>query len=263
MKAIYKIVNKLNNKVYIGQSIEPENRWKVHKKKNLSYIGSALKKYGEENFTFEVIEWTKDYNYREKFWIQKYNSLSPNGYNLTPGGEGYSKLTELDVSEIRESLAKTKMSFADIAECYSIDPHSICNINSGKAFYNNIITYPIRQTNIKTLTNVEIKALENQLFLGGYKNMSSAMKDFTTTRTLLYLINQGNHCNSSGEYSYPIVKGSILTKEEVGQIENEVSKKQFSLKQIGEQFGRDEGTVSRINKGSHRYSSKDLKFPLR
>ena len=45
---------------------------------------------GLENFVFEVIEEVDNslLNEREIFWIKEYNSLSPNGYNLTTGGEG-------------------------------------------------------------------------------------------------------------------------------------------------------------------------------
>jgi group I intron endonuclease len=58
MTGIYKITNKINGKVYIGQSINIERRWKEHisdKRKN-SLIHLAIEKYGEKNFNFEIIE---------------------------------------------------------------------------------------------------------------------------------------------------------------------------------------------------------------
>lgn len=58
MIGIYKITNKINGKIYIGQSINIERRWKEHifdNRKN-SLIHLAIIKYGKENFSFEVIE---------------------------------------------------------------------------------------------------------------------------------------------------------------------------------------------------------------
>ena len=55
---VYKITNKLNNKIYIGQSVNIERRWKEHicdNRKN-SLIHLAIQKYGKDNFDFEVIE---------------------------------------------------------------------------------------------------------------------------------------------------------------------------------------------------------------
>lgn len=91
LKAIYKITNLLNNKVYIGQSVHPEKRWWEHKQRaKTNYddypIHLAIAKYGEENFSFKILEWTEDYNNEEKRLIKKYNSLSPNGYNILEGG---------------------------------------------------------------------------------------------------------------------------------------------------------------------------------
>ena len=56
-----------------------------------SAIGNAIRKYGLENFTIEVIEeceTLEQLNEREMFWIAYFNSKAPNGYNLTNGGEG-------------------------------------------------------------------------------------------------------------------------------------------------------------------------------
>lgn len=95
-QGIYKIENLINHKVYIGQSKQIEKRFEQHKKtaflkndpnyNNLIY--KAIRKYGIENFDFEVLEIvpnSKDLNNREVFWISKFDSYK-NGYNMTPGG---------------------------------------------------------------------------------------------------------------------------------------------------------------------------------
>lgn len=61
---IYKITNKINGNSYIGQSIDIENRWYKHewaskssKSREYNYsIHKAMRKYGIENFSFEIIE---------------------------------------------------------------------------------------------------------------------------------------------------------------------------------------------------------------
>lgn len=90
IKAIYKIENMINHHIYIGQSNNPERRWKEHCTNNNNYISlinSAIQKYGKENFSFEIIGWFEDYNEKEKFYINFYNTIRPNGYNISPGGE--------------------------------------------------------------------------------------------------------------------------------------------------------------------------------
>lgn len=87
---IYKITNKTNNKSYIGKTTQkPEIRWKQHIL-GMGYgkqmpIHLALTKYKKENFTFEVIYTCKDetdMNFAEVYFINKYTSLVPYGYNL-------------------------------------------------------------------------------------------------------------------------------------------------------------------------------------
>ena len=56
---IYKITNLLNNKIYIGQSLNIERRFKEHcykGKESRIPLDLAIQKYGKDNFTFEIIE---------------------------------------------------------------------------------------------------------------------------------------------------------------------------------------------------------------
>lgn len=122
---IYKITNKTNNKCYIGQSVNIEKRWYNHKysyknsntKDYNSTFHTALRKYGIDNFSFEIIEECDitSLNEREIYWIEFYNSYY-RGYNETPGGDnGFScpgesnpnvRLTEDDVYQIRQAVLK-------------------------------------------------------------------------------------------------------------------------------------------------------------
>lgn len=94
---IYKITNRLNNKVYIGQTIRDlATRVQEHRRKANSLVGKAINKYGIENFTIEEIYTAtsiEDLNDNEVYYISQYNCLAPNGYNLCLGGgntKGYS-----------------------------------------------------------------------------------------------------------------------------------------------------------------------------
>jgi group I intron endonuclease len=93
---IYKIENRINNKIYIGQTIYGVNQRILGHLKAKSYIGSALRKYGIESFNILVIDYTSTkemLDEREKYWIEVLGSKFPNGYNLTDGGEGTSGFT--------------------------------------------------------------------------------------------------------------------------------------------------------------------------
>lgn len=94
MGTIYKIINDINTKVYIGKTIRPlKMRWKEHKtnlKRQDCPLYRAFQKYGIEHFSIEAIEENIPddlINSREIFWINQYNSYK-NGYNATPGGDG-------------------------------------------------------------------------------------------------------------------------------------------------------------------------------
>ena len=86
---IYKITNLINGKIYIGKHSQ-----KIQNKD--SYFGSgvllnkAIVKYGKENFKKEIIEMCEKDNINDKeiYWINKFNSFTPNGYNLAKGGNG-------------------------------------------------------------------------------------------------------------------------------------------------------------------------------
>ena len=92
VRGIYKVTNKINGKVYIGQSVDIGKRWRQHMTaKDDIYFHKAIQKYGVENFEWEVIEQCKrkDLDEREIHWIEYYDSFNK-GYNCTKGGDGVS-----------------------------------------------------------------------------------------------------------------------------------------------------------------------------
>ena len=106
MHYLYKITDTLNNKVYIGQTVDNKKRWLQHKayakapEKTGQYIHRAMAKYGIENFTFEIIATAltqEDTNETESILIKQYDSRNKDrGYNLMIGGShgGHSEETK-------------------------------------------------------------------------------------------------------------------------------------------------------------------------
>lgn len=92
---IYKIINLINGKVYIGQTKEKFqrrfwlHRWKLRNNSHdNTHLQRAWNKYGENNFVFEVIEvlTEEDIDEREKFWIQYYRNKT-GCYSIQDGGQ--------------------------------------------------------------------------------------------------------------------------------------------------------------------------------
>jgi group I intron endonuclease len=95
MGYIYLIENNINKKKYVGQTIQYDinKRWSTHRQVNKRFIGTCLfnayKKYGIENFNFKIICicFDSDIDKFEEEYINKYNTLYPNGYNMIEGGK--------------------------------------------------------------------------------------------------------------------------------------------------------------------------------
>lgn len=115
----YKITNLINGKNYIGihkhgLKYGEIKRWKDHcKSKNKSIIARAIRKYGKENFSFEHIASTFNSQLLlnlERFLIEQYNSIHPNGYNLNVGGQGSLNPSLIVRNKIRQKMIGNKHS---------------------------------------------------------------------------------------------------------------------------------------------------------
>ena len=119
MGYIYKIINKVNGKVYIGQTKKTiEERYARHlslaKQKKNRYLYDAMNHYGLENFYCVKIEEcdNQQLDDKEKAWIKYYQSNNPNyGYNMTEGGGGGDTWTnnphkKLTIARIKQTKIK-------------------------------------------------------------------------------------------------------------------------------------------------------------
>lgn len=159
MIGIYKITNQVNGKIYIGQSIDISRRWRQHR--NASCYDSdiplykAIKKYGIDNFTFEVIEECDMslLNERELYWINFYDSYKQ-GYNATLEGTIYGhemKLSDDDIDNIIFDLKESSLTQKELAIKYSVGEDTISEINQGKTRIKVGISYPIRNRSINSI----------------------------------------------------------------------------------------------------------------
>jgi hypothetical protein len=139
MWCIYKHTNKINGKVYIGQTInaeDPNIRWQNGDGYSPMYpFGKAIDKYGWNNFTHEIIETNieslEQANAREIYWIEFYHSYIKDpqckGYNATKGGDNRDHLGkeiyQLDKSNY--SIIKKWNTIMDAARALRADHRSI------------------------------------------------------------------------------------------------------------------------------------------
>lgn len=104
---IYKIENKINGKIYVGQTkYSLKKRIATHMNANF-YIGKALRKYGLESFVTSIIDKSttrEGLNEKEKNWIRFFDCKAPDGYNFTDGGDGIDGY--IHTEETKEKIGK-------------------------------------------------------------------------------------------------------------------------------------------------------------
>ena len=136
MGYVYMITNTVNGKAYIGISVhEPKTgRIKDHLSGNGNrVIANAVKKYGRDAFTYELLEenvFPEILPELEIYYIKKHNTIRPHGYNLTEGGEGslgykHTKETRKKLSEAAKGKSPSEETRRKISEAGKGRKHSI------------------------------------------------------------------------------------------------------------------------------------------
>ena len=171
---IYCYTNKQNGKKYVGQTNNIKRRYKQHKEDSFKNyndarynqaIHCAIRKYGLDNFDFEILEvlenkTSEEVNERETYWIREKNSLSPNGYNLKATGEANrgrnsSSLSDADKNEIRRRL-REKESIREIAEDYLLSYSYVSQINTGERLFSDSENYPLQSNRTEVYLYLKI-----------------------------------------------------------------------------------------------------------
>lgn len=145
MCGIYKYENLINHMIYIGQAIDLKERYKKHcynikDNNHQEDLYKAFREFGFNNFSYEILEQFEKFdqnklNELECFYIKKYNSLKPNGYNMVPGGTngaGLAKGKEVELYDIKGNYIKTFSSAHQASIETNINYSSICACCRGK-----------------------------------------------------------------------------------------------------------------------------------
>ena len=140
---IYLITNLVNGKRYVGQTTKSiEERWRQHVsasrhlKKHTLVVDRAIRKYGVDNFTCEIIEFLHGVqkaiiDQREAYWIERHKTYIPEygkdaGYNLTRGGHGIgTRFTLNEEQEIIGEYCSMNKSNIEIARKHKMSPASV------------------------------------------------------------------------------------------------------------------------------------------
>ena len=179
MGYIYKIINDINEKLYIGKTeyVDPLKRWKEHLKdcqklKNEKRpLYDAMNKYGIEHFHFEVIEETDNTIEREKYWINQLRTYigfdDCNGYNATLGGDGkcYLNLNEDEV--INYHITQGNFQLCNTAKYFNVDRSTIKRI---------LDKYDIKYLNMTESNRLRSRKIV-QLLNGKVVNIFDSIKD--------------------------------------------------------------------------------------
>lgn len=162
MHLIYCYTNLINNKKYIGQTNNLKRRIKQHKDDSFTnynearynqLIHQAIRKYGLDNFKIDILEDSipiELIDKKEKYYIREYNTMVPNGYNLTEGGMAnktapvpskYENVFTLIVKELQG-----EKSLKEIAKHFNMSYSYLSDINNGTRLFHENIIYPIRKS---------------------------------------------------------------------------------------------------------------------
>lgn len=287
MGLIYKVQNKINGHIYIGKTSRTLNeRWKEHVNYALSdgktALAKAIRKYGKDNFELFIIEDNIDNNLlneKEKTYINFYQSnKSDIGYNETEGGDGgrtSSKLSQTQVSEIIKLIQTSNISLSDIARMYNIHRSVIANINNGKTWVQDNLTYPLRLVH----KNYQSKLTDQQyieiiwLLKNTNQSLMQIAKSYNLSQENVTSINQGYHCYSADGYYgqfyngvYPVrdCNKKHIEKNEMPNIIYDILFTNDSMEKIGNKYGEKGNTIAYIALGKRRKElTQGYKLPLR
>lgn len=192
MPYIYKIVNDINNKIYIGKtSFSIEKRWKEHchdsinRQEEKRPLYNAMNKYGVEHFHIEEIEkiqTDEEACEREIYWINYYDSYH-NGYNATLGGDGrayidYDFIVELyknyNILQIHQQTGIDEGTIRNILRIKNIPIKSSQDIAKEKA--HKIDCYSLDGKFYKTFNNIsEAASYIKPEYTNSYKKLSGVI----------------------------------------------------------------------------------------
>lgn len=180
MCGIYKIENLINGKIYIGQSVDIQYRFRNHKSESFNpksnaydtAIHRAIRKYGVDNFSFDVIEECDQDKLleREIYWINYYQSFG-NGYNLTSGGEG---VPTVNIKQTQK-LWDNGLSIKEIAQNLNCQQHTVIRILESYDKYSKQESYKRGRENARKKMNKTVLQYDLYgVFIQKYESIEAA-----------------------------------------------------------------------------------------
>ena len=237
MSYIYKIINTINGKLYIGYtSRSVQERFDEHciqakyiynsKPEQLTYFQKAIMKHGKESFKVQTIyeipaNQQESWSEIEQYYIAKYSSnIEGKGYNLTNGGEippriygednVSARLKDIEFQEIILLLKECELTFSEIAKRYNVHQTTVERINNGKIRFQERLNYPIRKYNID-----EVKAIEiMRVLINTNLKYSSIGEIIGVDKTIPVHINKGNrHKKIFSNIRFPVRENIEYNKQ--------------------------------------------------
>ena len=279
-KYIYKITNKLNGMVYIGQAEDVERRWREHclesaTDRRNTYLYNAMKKYGINNFKIETIDGpTNNYNEREKYWISYYESYSDKtkGYNMTIGGEDppvlkgedsfLAKYDNETLRNIQSDLSNNNIPLADISKRYNISMEYLSLINRGVSRHNDELEYPLRIHGNERKSKQIVYDI-TYLLLYSTKPIEQIARELHVNSNTIYSVNRGEHWHCKQLLHYPIRQPFChISTYLIENIYNDLLSDKLKLSEIERKYALSKSTINRINQGKI-YKNNSFSYPLR
>lgn len=295
---IYKIENLINGHKYIGQSQNIQHRWAEHKriynkpddKHYNKILYQAFRKYGIENFSFEILEECdiNSLNNREIYWIDYYNTFYGEGYNATGGGEGCS--WSLFSYEDRQKIIKSWEQGESVKNINKEFGHNPATI---KKILTNCPNYSEHEARVRGGRFIYLKKAENIKKIVQYSMEGEKIQCFNSFKHIFNTYGYNNkaikNCikgisYSSHNYRWGLEgqllptkeevkenlrlyllsneKNKILNQEKVNQIWDLLKNTSLSQEKIGKKFNVSQQLINDINLGKSWFD-KNQKYPIR
>lgn len=213
--SVYKITNKINQKIYIGISKNPQARWKQECSEGnakFQLISKAIQKYGKENFSFEILETyenEKEALQREYELVNEYRSIFPYGYNMVPGGgkppllkgekNPMTKISEDLAKKIQKELVDFSIPLKTIVAQNKVTRDIVRHINDGDSWKNPNLSYPLRPN--ENILNEQRATIVKKMLKETNLSQSDIAKKVGWCRSAITMINIGkNHYDANEIY---------------------------------------------------------------
>lgn len=290
MSYIYKIINSKNDKIYIGYTSQTlKERFYQHKyeaittteKENSSILYKAMRKYGIDCFQIEQIiefnEEQEDWRTLEKYYIKKYNSRIPNGYNILEGGDkppihygennNKSKLSNNQFEMLVSDLQNTYTSIKSLAQKYNISESEVGRINNGKIRINKEYNYPLRKYSQQEYYAMQvIRILQMDTTLSN-KKIADLIPNYFRANEIA-AINNGKKYAYLYDGDFPIRKVIVPNDyQEKQNLAEQVliyisNNPKTSKKFLQDNFKVGRFTIDKIIKGEYPYKIENVNYPI-